>query len=181
MKLSLRRLLSRLTAIALTASAVPPVAAVAAVPTQSRRMDATADDDDDWDGEDTGERELVSDLPIDPEHIDPSDAAIAIGRGLAMALGKLRPLHATQIAATWAVSEDPVRRLSLANALEWTFPLVGDAMIIEHLAKDPDAEIRASVARAAWARRATGGDAGVLARLSDDQDPTVRAIARGAR
>ncbi|HEY4182151.1 MAG TPA: hypothetical protein VGM90_35150 [Kofleriaceae bacterium] len=180
MKLSLRRLLSRLTAIALTTSAVSPAVAAITPPTQTRRMDATADDDDDLDDEDTGERELVGDLPIDPECIDPSDAAIAIGRGLAMALGKLRPLHATQIAATWAVSDDPVKRLSIAHALEWAFPLVGDAMIIEHLAKDPDPETRCAIARAAWARRVTGGDAGVLDRLVDDPDPIVRSIARRA-
>jgi hypothetical protein len=109
------------------------------------------------------------------------DTAALIGRSLALTLSELPPLEATHMATGWALSPERVRRAAVAQALEWTFPLVPDAQIIEHLSRDPDPRIRASVARAAWARRVTGGDLRVLARLSDDPDPEVRAIAARAR
>jgi hypothetical protein len=61
------------------------------------------------------------------------------------------------------------------------FPLVGDSIIIDHLSRDADPEIRAATARAAWIRRSTGGDPGVLERLTHDSDPEVRSIALHAR
>lgn len=157
-KVSLRRLLSRLTALALTTSSIAP---------------AAADDKD-------GDFVLESDLPIDREHIEPPHAALALGRGLALAVERMRPLEATQLMSTWALSEEPVRRLAVAYSLEWTFRLVGDSLVLDHLSRDPDPAIRTAVARAAWMRRASGGDVGVLARLADDPDPSVRAVARNA-
>lgn len=159
-KVPLAHLLSRLTAVALAVGSGAATAAPAA------ECEACGLDDD---------RE------IDREHLDPNAAATALGRGLALALGEVRPLTATQLAATWAVSADPLRRHALGVALEWTFPLVGDALVIDHLSRDPDPAIRAAAARAAWVRRASGGDGGVLARLADDPDPQVRAIAVAAR
>jgi hypothetical protein len=167
-KVSLRRLLTKLTALALTTSVAPatadPVRDVAG-------LDAADGDDADLDAS----------LTIDREHLDAHDAAQALGRSLAMALGELRPLTATHLAATWSLSSDPLRKLAVAHALGWTFPLVGDALVVDHLSRDPDPEIRAAAGRAAWARRATGGDLGVLARLSHDPDPVVRAVADSAR
>lgn len=158
-KVSIRRLLTRLAALALTTSVAMPAAASASP------IDA----------------ELTADMPVDREHIDELDAAAALGRGLALALAEMRPLDATHLASTWALSEHPVRRLAVAHALEWTFKLVGDDLIIEHLSRDADAVVRKEIARAAWVRRAAGGDPGVLVRLADDPDPQVRAIARRAR
>lgn len=163
-KLSLRRLLSRLTAIALSTS---PAMATAASDPPARRPCLEAD----------LEAELEAELPIDRECLGPDAAAAALGRGLALALTDFRPLSATHVVATWAMSEDRTRRLAIAHALEWSFPVVGDAVAIDHLSRDPDPAIRAAAARAAWFRRATGGDLGVLARLTDDPDPAVRAIA----
>ena len=168
-KVSLRRLLSRLAALALTTGAIAPAAAEASggappVP----EVDAVDD------------AELVSDLPIDPEHVDELDAAATLGRGLALALSEMRPLAATHIASTWALSAHPVRRLAVAHALEWTFKLVGDSLIIDHLSRDPEPAIRTEIARAAWVRRSVGGDPGVLRRLAEDPDPQVRATARRA-
>ena len=60
------------------------------------------------------------------------------------------------------------------------FPLVGDALVIDHLSRDADPQVRAASARAAWARR-PGGDPGVLARLSADPDPEVREVATSGR
>jgi hypothetical protein len=160
-KVSLRRLLSKLTAIALSTSAVGPAAAE---PLRNA-------------GVDVEDNELDASLSIDPGHMATQDAAAALGRSLARALSQLRPLSATHLAATWCLSDDALRRLAVANALAWTFSLVGDALVIDHLSRDDDPAIRAASARAAWARRVTGGDPGVLARLSQDPDPEVRAIA----
>ena len=161
MKVSPRGLLARLTTIALTTGALGTAAASPA----------------------TSERELddLTDPEIDREHVEPDDAAVALGRGLALALGEMRPLAATQLAATWSTSPDDLRRLALANALEWTFKLVGDGLVIDQLSRDADPAIRAAAARAAWIRRASGGDLGVLDRLADDPDPQVRSVALAAR
>jgi hypothetical protein len=162
-KIPLRRLLSRLTVLALSAS---PTAAVAQV------LPATqCSDDCDLDG----------DAVIDGDNLDPHDAAAMLGRSLANALGEVTPLSATHLATTWALSDDAMHRAAIANALEWSFPLFGDAAIIQHLAHDPDPAIRGAIARAAWTRRSTGADRGVLARLAEDTDPEVRAVARRAQ
>jgi len=160
-KVTLRRLLSRLAALAITTGVAAHATAAPAPP-----------DADDC---------LVADHPIDAEHMDELDAAATLGRGLAMALAEMRPLGATQLASSWALSEYPVRRLAVAHALEWTFKLVGDDLIIDHLSRDPDPVVRIEAARAAWVRRASGGDPGVIERLADDPDPGVRATARRAR
>lgn len=168
---SLRRLLSKLTALALTTSSAIGAAAVDPV-REVAGLDADADADD---------IDLDASLPIDREQLDAEDAASALGRSLALALAEVRPLSATYLAASWSLSSDALRRRAVAHALEWTFPLVGDALVIDHLSHDGDPAIRAAVARAAWARRHTGGDLGVLARLSADPDPAVRAVATSAR
>jgi hypothetical protein len=162
-RISLRRLLSKLTLLAVSATAVMASA--------TPQTDAKVIVDEDLD----------SDLPIDREHVDPRDAAAMLGRSLASALAELPALDAIHLASTWALSEDPLRRTAIARALEWTFPLLGDALIIDHLSRDPDPVLRAACARAAWVRRTTGGDPGVLDRLSRDADPEVRSIALGAR
>jgi len=159
-KVSLRRLLSKLTALALSTAAVGVAEA---------------------DRAESSDAELEPDREIDREHLDPHVAGAALGRGLALALGALRPLTATHLAATWSLSDDPLRRLAVALSLEWKFRLVGDSLVIDHLSRDGDPAIRIAAARAAWTRRPTGGDLGVLARLADDPDPAVRAVVSAAR
>lgn len=172
-KVSLRRLLSKLTALALSTSAVGPAAAEPARDTGApvERVERDVED---------GDADLDASLPIDRGQLDARDAAATLGRSLALALGELRPLTATYLAATWSLSDDPLRRLAVAHALAWTFPLVGDALVIDHLSRDADPEIRAASARAAWARP-PGGDPEVLARLSLDPDPQVREVASSVR
>ena len=177
-KVSLRRLLSKLTALALSTSAVGPAAAEPARDAGGP-AGAPAGAPIERDVED-GDADLDANLPIDREQLEARDAAAALGRSLALALGELRPLTATHLAATWSLSGDPLRRLAVAHALEWTFPLVGDALVIDHLSRDVDPQVRAASARAAWARR-PGGDPGVLARLSLDPDPEVREVASSGR
>lgn len=124
---------------------------------------------------------LVSEGFIDREHVDERDAAALLGRNLAIALQRMEPIEATHITSAWALSPDPMRRIGVARALEWQFPLVGDRVVIDHLSRDPDPAIRVACARAAWVRRATGGDPGVLDRLAMDVDPAVRAVANWPR
>ena len=164
-RISLRRLLSRLTVLALSAA---PVASNAG---QAVSAHTSMDEDDGV---------FDTDLPIDRGHMDLQDAAALLGRHLAQALGELRPLAATHLATTWALSDDPLRRGAIASALEWVFPLLGDGVILDHLSHDPDPAIRVAVARAAWARRTTGGDLGVLARLAADPDLRVSTVAQRA-
>lgn len=151
-KVSVHRLLSKLTALALSTSAVGSAVGSAAADAVREPPELDASDDG----------ELDASLQIDREHLDVQDAASAIGRSLALALGGMRPLLATHLAATWSLSSDPVRRLAVAHALERTFLLVGDGLVIDHLSHDSDPSIRAAAARAAWARRPIGGDPGVL-------------------
>jgi hypothetical protein len=157
-KVSLRRLLSRLTALAL--STAP--AAAGAEPTNT--------------AEPIVEELALAVDEIDRELIDDEDAAAALGRGLALALTELRPLAGTHLAASWATSPESLRRLAIGNALEWTFPLVGDALVIDHLSRDSDPAVRRAAARAAWIR---GCEPAVLERLAHDPDPQVRTVALG--
>ena len=145
-----RRLLSQLTAL---------VIAGASGETASAAADATADES--------------SELDVDA-------AASQLGRTLAITLGDMKPLAATHLATTWALSGEPLRRSAIAHSLEWAFPLFGDNAILDHLSRDGNPEIRAAVARAAWIRRRTSLGLGVLERLANDPDPEVRAIANRA-
>jgi hypothetical protein len=169
-RISLRRLLSKLTVLALSASPLASAATVSKGNAPRIRVEAEEDDID-----------LDGDEPIDREQVGEHDAAIMLGRSLATALSELPALDAIHLATTWALSEDQVRRTAVARSLEWMFPLVGDSIIIDHLSRDADPEIRAATARAAWIRRSTGGDPGVLERLAHDSDPEVRSIALHAR
>ncbi|MBV8759920.1 MAG: hypothetical protein JO257_21700 [Deltaproteobacteria bacterium] len=121
--------------------------------------------------------ELDANVPIDRENLDPCDAASMLGRQLAHTLCEQPPLEATHLATTWALSEDALRRIAIAHALEFPFRLVGDDVILDHLATDQDPTIRAVVARAAWVRRPTLGT-DIADRLALDPDPEVRSIAR---
>ena len=154
MAISLRRLLSKLTALAIAGAPTAGASAAVASP-------------------DIDQSEQAEDTSASTDHLD--------GRVLAHAIAEMTPLAATHLATTWALSDDPVRRAAIAHALEWTFPLFGDAAVIDHLSYDSNASIRAACARAAWARRTSGGDRGVLDRLGHDPDPEVRAIATRAR
>jgi hypothetical protein len=164
MTISFRRLLSKLTALAIAGA--PTAGANAAVNSTDTDRNECAD-------KGTSSHEHLDAHAVSHEHLD--------GRVLAHAIAEMSPLAATHLATTWALSDDPLRRGAIAHALEWSFPLFGDGAVIEHLSQDPDPTIRAACARAAWARRTAGGDHGVLDRLAHDPDPDVRAIASRAR
>ena len=99
------------------------------------------------------------------------------GPPLALALAELDPFDATAAACELALARDTSRRLAIAAALEWSFPLVGAGTVLDHLAADPDRHVRRAAARAALARGLVGADPGLRARLAGDPDPAVRLIA----
>jgi hypothetical protein len=115
--------------------------------------------------------------PIGEVSIVHESTAAIMGRSLALSLSGLPALEATHVATAWAVSSERVRRVAVAEALEWTFPLACDAVILDRLASDPDPRIRRACARSAWSRRMLG----LLDRLTTDADPEVRAIAARGR
>lgn len=86
----------------------------------------------------------------------------------------------TEIIATWSTSRTPAVRLAMARALRYAPPALGSHSAIEHLAGDPDPQVRVAIAEAAWLRRRESPDRliGVLAKLADDRDPMVREVAR---
>lgn len=169
--ISLRRLLSKLTVLALSASAATAGASPDTPNARVRGRECRCDDND---------ADLDDDAPIDREQIDEHDAAVVLGRTLAKTLSELPELDAIQLATTWALSQDPMRRAGLAHALEWPFRLMPDGAILEHLSQDEAPEIRAACARAAWVRRNAIWHRGILERLVVDPDPEVRAIAQRA-
>ena len=118
----------------------------------------------------------IPSLPSDDPG-DDDDARAAHAHSVAISLTHMPPLDAVAAASEWALSPDPARRLAVALALTWSFPLVGDDVVIDHLSRDEHAPIRTAAARAAWARRAAGGDPGVLQRLSTDPSASVREVA----
>jgi len=152
----LRRLIGRLTLATLGATIAAP-ADDASAADQPPGATAPNDLDDGYDA------------------IDPRDDVAA--HWLAVSLERMPALGATHTACRWALSPEVEQRLAVAGALEWTFPLLGDSVLIDHLSRDDDARVRAAAARAAWARHAAGGDPGVLARLAGDPDPDVREVA----
>ncbi len=167
----LRRLIGKLTFATAGTLATTPAAALAALPPDH----APDDDDDDDDPVAVALAAIGGHLP---DHVDPERRAAAIAQALAIALAQATPLEATHAACAWALAPESEQRLAIAAAMAWVFPLVGDGLVLDHLARDPAPAIRAAAARAAWARRASGGDPGVLARLADDPDPAVAEVAR---
>lgn len=190
--ISLRRLLGRLAAIALSSTAGPAMADVDENATTGRFVRGG---DDDEPTRDRGHRPSTHVLPGDPrsviddeeldaalaldlrDGIESEDAAIALGRGLALAMQRMRPIEAMHVASTWSLSADTTRRLAVAHSLEWEFPLPAHDVVLDHLSRDPGTAVRAATARAAVAR----GTDEVIDRLAADTVPEVREIARTAR
>jgi hypothetical protein len=168
----LRRLLGRLTAASLGVAA--PGAADAAVPVDSMTRGGAATPDFDVDDDRPSHLRTSDDLGDD----DGDPRHVAAAHWLAVSLERMSPLAQTYTACRWALSDDPEQRVTLAGALEWTFHLLGDSIIVDHLSRDVEPRVRAAAARAAWARHTSGVGADVLARLAADPEPEVREIAR---
>lgn len=106
----------------------------------------------------------------------------AAGSFLAAALEWMTGFERTELVADWSTSSSDSLRLLVARVLAHASSVVGSLSAIEHLAADPDPRVRAAVARAARARsgEAPGRLQAVLARLIQDRDPEVRAVAAAA-
>jgi len=108
--------------------------------------------------------------------MEASTDTVTSGYLFALTLEELSPMAALHLAATAALSDSEDTRASVAEALSWIFPLVGDDVVLDHLASDPSVRVRFAVARAAHARRCTLGDA-LLHRLLVDPAPRVAGTA----
>jgi len=187
--ISLRRLLGRLAAIALSSTAGPAMAEVDEHATTGRFVRGGDDDEPTRDRPSTrvvpgDPRSVIDDEELDAalaldlrDGIESEDAAIALGRGLALAMQRMRPIEAMHVASTWSLSADATRRLAVAHSLEWEFPLPAHDVVLDHLSRDPGTAVRVAAARAAVARHTDE----VLDRLAVDTVPEVREIARTAR
>jgi hypothetical protein len=158
---ALRRLLGKLLFAGIGVAAAPAAASEVA------DGDAEADTD-----------EVVTDVVDAALDLagDPPDP-VAGGHMLAILLEGMHPLDAIRTAATAALSPRVEVRRSLAEALSWVFPLATDGVILEHLARDPEVDVRIGAARAAHARRASAGEA-VLHLLEADPSSRVADAAR---
>lgn len=135
--------LKRLLAQSLFASAsvvAAPTPAIAAS-TEGRAPDVSTDDRDD-----AIDRDGAIDVSDDAERI------AAGGRRLAARLARMKPLDATELAVTAALDSTIEVRRTLAEALVVSFRLVGDDFMLDHLAHDPDVEVRDAAVRAGIAR-----------------------------
>ena len=78
---------------------------------------------------------------------------------LACSLSQMPQLAATEIACNWALSHHADKRLALACALSVPFPLVGDDIVIDHLARDRVGAIRRAARHARRIRMYRGEQA----------------------
>jgi hypothetical protein len=103
-------------------------------------------------------------------------AAAALGQVLELA----SPMERIEIVCRWTVAEDARQRLSVARALALPIQAFVTDLAIGVLSRDANAEVRVAAARAAriHARADPGGFAQILAQLSSDPVPSVRAAAR---
>jgi len=99
------------------------------------------------------EREGEDDVDDAVASVTPRSTSARAGRTLAVALEHMNPFDATHAAATAALSPETSVRRGIAEALAWV-GLVGDDVVLDHLARDDDEGVRAAAARAVDARRA---------------------------
>ena len=92
---------------------------------------------------DCNDCELDASNPIDRDGVDPRVAGTLLGNRLADALAEMKPLDATHLVTTWALSTDRLRRFAVVTALARVAPL-GTRSVLAHLALDPDPDIRAA-------------------------------------
>lgn len=147
---------------------------------------------------DANEAPETSDSPRDAEGSPPDDelapittrlkarTASEIPEALATSFGALlghaSGLERCALVGEWATSKLVKRRLAVAGALATRFEALGVMTALEHLARDPAAEVRAAAARAIRVRYHDAPDrlGPILGRLVFDHDLAVRRAALGA-
>lgn len=70
-------------------------------------------------------------------------------RGLALALEHASPLERLHLVCEWTISECPAERAALAEALSSRTPVFVTDLVIEQLARDPEAGVRRAALKAA--------------------------------
>ena len=100
--------------------------------------------------------------------------------GLARAIERATAPERIDLVCTWALSEDPDERLALARALTWSTPVFVADLVLEQLAQDPTAVVRAA-ALAAVAKHFHENSAAyarIVMQCTSDPDPNVQKLAR---
>jgi HEAT repeat protein len=112
---------------------------------------------------------------------DASDnVRISAAVGLARAIERATAPERIDLVCTWALSEDIDERLALARALTWSTPVFVADLILEQLAGDASAAVRAA-ALAAVARHFHENSAAyarIVSQCTEDSDPNVQRLAR---
>ena len=72
----------------------------------------------------------------------PNDAAAMLGRQLAHTLGEQQSARRDTPRVDVGADADALRRIAIAHALEWAFPLVGDDIVLDHLSHDANPKVR---------------------------------------
>lgn len=118
-------------------------------------------------------------LTSEAEHPDP-ERRIRLASALPEVLAAMSDLERARLVRDWAASPSGRLRLAIARALRYAPDAPGCISAIEHLAGDRDAAVRVAVAEAAWLRRREQPRRliAVLHRLSEDDHPFVREVAR---
>lgn len=118
-------------------------------------------------------------LAAEAQHPDP-ERRVRLASMLPEVLGAMSDLERARFVRDWATSTSGRLRLAMARALRYAPDTPGCITAIEHLAGDRDAAVRVAVAEAAWLRRREQPRRliAVLHRLSEDDHPFVREVAR---
>jgi len=118
-------------------------------------------------------------LVAEAQHPD-AERRVRLASALPEVLGAMSDLERARFVRDWATSPSGRLRLAIARALRYAPDTPGCITAIEHLAGDRDAAVRVAIAEAAWLRRREQPRRliAVLHRLSDDDHPFVREVAR---
>jgi HEAT repeat protein len=112
---------------------------------------------------------------------DQSDSVrISAAVGLARAIERATAPERIDLVCSWALSSDPDERLALARALTWATPVFVADLVLQQLAHDEIATVRAA-ALAAVARHFHENSAvytDIVSQCESDSDESVRRIAQ---
>jgi HEAT repeat protein len=112
---------------------------------------------------------------------DESDSVrISAAVGLARAIERASPPERIDLVCSWALSEDADERLALARALTWATPVFVADLVLQQLAQDESATVRAA-ALAAVARHFHENSAvytDIVSQCENDADASVRRMAQ---
>jgi HEAT repeat protein len=112
---------------------------------------------------------------------DASDnVRISAAVGLARAIERATPPERIDLVCSWALSSDADERLALARALTWATPVFVADLVLQQLAQDEVANVRAA-ALAAVARHFHENSAvytAIVSECENDADANVRRIAQ---